>query len=103
MARESAEIVELRRALGERLATFRKAADITQGQLAAAAYLDRTTVSHIEKGRARADVAFWQTADRLTKAGGQLLAAFHQLDEAKQKQTAASRSTELGSVLKARV
>ena len=71
MAREPADIAELRRAIGERLVTFRKAADITQGQLAAAAYLDRTTVSHVEKGRARADEAFWQTADRLTEAGGQ--------------------------------
>lgn len=98
MAREPASVVELRRALGERLATFRKAADVTQGQLAAAAYLDRTTVSHIEKGRARADENFWQTADRLTEAGGQLLTAYRQLETARQEQEATTRSTELAAV-----
>jgi transcriptional regulator with XRE-family HTH domain/tetratricopeptide (TPR) repeat protein len=98
MGRESADIAELRRALGERLATFRKAADITQGQLAAETYLDRTTVSHIEKGRARADEAFWLCADRLTEAGGQLLAAYRQLEAAKQEQETSTRSTELAAI-----
>lgn len=98
MAREAADIVALRRALGERLATFRKAADITQGRLAAEAYLDRTTVSHIEKGRTRADEAFWQAADRLTEAGGQLLNAYRQLEAAKQAQEATTRSTGLAAI-----
>jgi transcriptional regulator with XRE-family HTH domain len=98
MAREPEAVAELRRALGERLATFRKAADVTQGQLAAAAYLDRTTVSHIEKGRARADESFWQAADRLTEASGQLLAAYRQLEAAKQEYEAATHSTELAAI-----
>jgi transcriptional regulator with XRE-family HTH domain len=98
MAREPAEITELRRALGERLATFRKAAAITQGRLAAAAFLDRTSVSHIEKGRARADAVFWRTADKLTDAGGQLVNAFLQLDTAKREYEADVRSTELAAV-----
>lgn len=98
MAREPADIADLRRALGERLATFRKAADITQGQLAAVAYLDRTTVSHIEKGRARADEAFWQTADRLTEAGGQLLTAYRQLEAARHEHKATTRSSELAAI-----
>ena len=98
MAREPADIAELRRALGERLATFRKAADVTQGQLASACFLDRTTVSHIEKGRARADEAFWQTADVATAAGGQLLAAYRQLEAARQEQEAAGRARELATV-----
>ncbi len=98
MAREPVDIVELRRALGERLAIFRKAAEVTQGQLASAAYLDRTTVSHIEKGRARADEAFWQTADRVTDAGGQLLKAYHQLEAAMREYEAAVRSSELAAI-----
>lgn len=65
MAREPADIAELRRGLGERLATFRKAADVTQGQLAAAAYLDRTTVSHIE-----ADARSSELAEIRAKADG---------------------------------
>jgi transcriptional regulator with XRE-family HTH domain len=98
MTREPADIAALRRTLGERLATFRKAAGVTQGQLAATAYLDRTTVSHIERGRTRADEMFWQTADRETAAGGQLLAAFHELEAARRAQTSAVRSRELAAV-----
>jgi transcriptional regulator with XRE-family HTH domain len=98
MAREPADIAELRRALGERLATFRKAADITQGQLASATFVDRTTVSHIEKGRARADSAFWQTADQATAAGGQLLTAYQQLEAVRHEQEAAARSRELAAI-----
>ncbi|MPZ86299.1 MAG: helix-turn-helix domain-containing protein [Actinophytocola sp.] len=98
MAREPVEITELRRALGERLATFRKAADITQGQLATAAYVDRTTVSHVEKGRARADEAFWQTADQLTESGGQLVAAYRQLETTKRECEADVRANELAAI-----
>ncbi|MGH3879853.1 MAG: helix-turn-helix domain-containing protein [Actinophytocola sp.] len=98
MTSEPADITALRRDLGERLATFRKAARVTQGQLAAAAYLDRTTVSHIERGRTRADETFWQTADQVTIAGGQLLAAYHQLEATRQEQETATRSRQLAAV-----
>lgn len=98
MAREPADIAELRRALGERLATFRKAADVTQGQLASATYLDRTTVSHIEKGRARADEAFWQTADHATAADGRLLTAYLQLEAARHEYETVGRSRELAAI-----
>jgi hypothetical protein len=43
MAREPEVIAEQRRALGARLAAFRQAADLTQGQLAKTAFCDRTT------------------------------------------------------------
>jgi hypothetical protein len=48
MAREPEAIAGLRRALGERLATFRKAAELTQGQLAKATFCDRSQVAHLE-------------------------------------------------------
>ena len=57
VARE-AEITALRRELGERLAGFRRAADLTQGQLARVVFCDRTSVVHIEKGRRSADGGF---------------------------------------------
>ncbi|MGH3860854.1 helix-turn-helix transcriptional regulator [Actinokineospora sp.] len=85
MARESAGIAELRCSLGQRLAMLRTAAGVTQGQLAAAVYCDRTTVTHIEKGRGRADEQFWQTADRIVEAGGSLLAAYRDLETARQE------------------
>jgi len=98
MAREPADVTALRRELGQRLATFRKAAGVTQGQLAASAYVDRTTISHIERGRTRVDETFWRTADNVTAAGGQLLTAFRQLEAARHEQAAEAHSRELAAV-----
>jgi transcriptional regulator with XRE-family HTH domain len=95
MAREPETIVELRRALGERLATFRRAAEVTQGQLADAAICDRTNVVHIEKGRNRGDERFWGIADEVCKAGGVLLAGFHELEAVKAEHEQQARTAEL--------
>jgi transcriptional regulator with XRE-family HTH domain len=97
MARESEVIVELRRALGERLAAFRQAANLTQGQLAQAAICDRTTVAHIEKGRSRADERFWQVADATCQADGVLLSAFHEFRTAKVEHEDRAREAELAA------
>lgn len=83
MAREPEAIVELRRALGVQLATFRLAAELTQVQLAKVAICDRTTIVHIEKGRASGDERFWRTVDDACDACGALLAAYTQLEAAK--------------------
>lgn len=64
MVREPEELVEMRRVLGAQLAAFRRAAALSQGQLAMATAVDRTTVAHIEKGRSRADERFWTIADK---------------------------------------
>jgi DNA-binding XRE family transcriptional regulator len=97
MTGEPPEILELRRVLGERLTTFRKAADVTQARLASSAYLDRSTVSHIERGRARGGEAFWRVADQLTGAGGQLVTAFHRIEVARRGYESDVRSTELAA------
>ncbi|GAB3431033.1 hypothetical protein GCM10027436_04700 [Actinophytocola sediminis] len=68
---------------------------MTQGQLAALAFVDRTTVSHIEKGRTRADDAFWRLADEVSRAGGGLVAGFRELDAARREYEADVRSREL--------
>jgi transcriptional regulator with XRE-family HTH domain/tetratricopeptide (TPR) repeat protein len=98
MAREPEAIVELRRALGERLATFRRAAELTQGQLADATICDRTNVVHIEKGRNRGDERFWGIADEVCKADGALLAGFHELEAAKAEHEHVIRIRELDDV-----
>jgi transcriptional regulator with XRE-family HTH domain len=95
MAREPEAIAVLRQALGERLATFRRAAELTQGQLAHATICDRTNVVHIEKGRNRADERFWSKADEACNAGGALLAAFHELEATKTEHDHAVRVREL--------
>jgi hypothetical protein len=98
MAREPEAIVELRRALGAQLATFRLAAELTQGQLAKVAICDRTTLVHIEKGRARADERFWRVVDNACSAGGALLAAYLDLEAAKAEHEEREREQRLASV-----
>lgn len=83
VARETADIAAGRVVLGEQLAAFREAADMRQGQLARLVFRDRTTLVHIEKGRARADEQFWAAADDAVKADGVLLTAFRELEAAK--------------------
>lgn len=98
MARESEAIAELRRALGAQLATFRLAAELTQGQLAKMAICDRTTLVHIEKGRARADERFWRAVDDACDAGGALLAAYLELGAAKSEHEQRERDQRLSGV-----
>ncbi|MGH3829676.1 MAG: helix-turn-helix domain-containing protein [Pseudonocardiaceae bacterium] len=95
MAREPEKIAELRRALGAQLAAFRQAAELTQGQLAIPASVDRTTVAHIERGRSRGDQRFWTIADNRCRADGALLAAFHALQAAHQDHEIRTRETQL--------
>lgn len=95
MAREPEDLAERRSLLGQQLAAFRTAAGLTQGQIAQAAYCDRTTVSHIEKGRARGDEQFWRVADERCRAGGDLLAAFQRFEAAKQDHELRAREAEL--------
>lgn len=80
MAREPEVIAGLRRSLGAQLATFRLAAELTQGELAKVAICDRTTLVHIEKGRARADERFWRAVDAACDAGGALVVAYVDLE-----------------------
>jgi DNA-binding XRE family transcriptional regulator len=98
MAREPDAIAELRRSLGTQLATFRLAVEVTQGQLAKIAICDRTTINHIEKGRARADERFWRAVDAACDAGGALVAAFLELEAAKVEHEQREREQRLASV-----
>jgi DNA-binding XRE family transcriptional regulator len=98
MAREPEVIAELRRALGARLATFRQAAELKQGELAQLVNCDRTTLAHIEKGRSRSDEQFWSKADGACGAGGTLLAAFRELEAARAEHDHAIRIRELDDV-----
>lgn len=98
MAREPEAIAELRRSLGARLATFRLAAELTQGQLAKIAIYDRTTIVHIEKGRARAGESFWRTADASCAAGGALVAAYLEFEAARAEHEERERERHLTGV-----
>jgi DNA-binding XRE family transcriptional regulator len=98
MAREPEPIVERRRALGAQLATFREAAEQTQGQLAQVAGCDRTTVVHIEKGRSRGDERFWEAADKAVHADGVLLAEFYAIATTKQEYDQQQQAAHLAEV-----
>lgn len=98
VTREASAITELSRALGDRLATFRKAAGVTQAQLGGHTYCDRTRIAHLEKGRARADEPFWQAADEFLRAEGGLMAAFAEFRAAKYQVEHEQREAELSAV-----
>lgn len=98
MAGEPEPIARLRCALGARLATFRLAAELTQGQLAKVAICDRTRIVHIEKGRARADERFWRAVDDACGAGGALLAVYLELEAEKAEHEQRDRQQRLSRV-----
>lgn len=82
MADEPNHLVKLRQALGAELASRRKAARVTQQQLAHQSGYSRSSVTHAEAGRQLLDQEFWQTADRLVNAGGRLLARYREVTAA---------------------
>jgi len=91
MAREPESVSAQRRELGSRLATFRRAEQLTQAQLAKVLHYERTSISHLEAGRQPAPRTFWKRADEVLNARGALLAAFDDLDRAAHAGSTASR------------
>ena len=83
LARETEAITAQRRALGSRLATFRKAERQTQLQLAKRLHYERTSITHIERGRQPAPRRFWAQADQVLNARGSLLATFDELERSR--------------------
>jgi transcriptional regulator with XRE-family HTH domain len=83
MAREPEALIELRRALGERLLAYRKLAGLTQGDLGRKLFCDRTVIARLEQGQRIKDQRFWQHADDALQAGGRLLTAFGEWEAAK--------------------
>jgi len=61
-------------ALGHRLRELRKAAGLTQKQLAAATHTSRSSIACIETGRQNPEPTFWRRADKVTDAAGVLVA-----------------------------
>lgn len=72
-------IPELRCRLGRQLGDLRKAARLTQHDVARRAFVDRSYVSHAERGQQIPDRAFWVAADDFLNAGGVLVAGYEEL------------------------
>jgi DNA-binding transcriptional regulator YhcF (GntR family) len=67
------DLAEATRALSAGLATARRAAGLTQVELAALAGVSVTTVGHAETGRTWQSRRFWERADTALRASGALL------------------------------
>jgi transcriptional regulator with XRE-family HTH domain len=86
VARESEELTAQRKVLGARLRDLRRADGHTQAGFARSLGVgryERTSIAHIESGRQSAPRAFWEAADELLGAGGELVGAFDALDQAR--------------------
>ena len=79
MARQPEFLTEQQRALGRYLRALREAAGLYQEDIARAVPCDRTTVTHAEAGSQLPASDFWEKADRLVDAKGDLLARYDEL------------------------
>jgi DNA-binding GntR family transcriptional regulator len=71
--RDSQALTQAARALSAGLASRRRAAGLTQRQLAALTGRSVTTVGHAETARTWQSRTFWEDADEILSAGGELL------------------------------
>ncbi|MGH3672459.1 MAG: helix-turn-helix domain-containing protein [Pseudonocardiaceae bacterium] len=83
MARLPRCLVEQQRTLGRYLAALREAAGLYQADIARAVPCHRTTVTHTEAGSQLPDSYFWETADRVIGAKGELIASYDELIQAR--------------------
>src|SRR5215475_260659 len=63
-------VIQRQRRLGQALTEWRKAADLSQGQLARRLSYDRTTVAHAERGAQIPAEDFWRSCDAVLAAEG---------------------------------
>jgi DNA-binding XRE family transcriptional regulator len=78
--KETATVEDSRRALGAKLAAYRRAAGHSQAQLASLVDYSRSTIANVETGRQHVPRDFWQRADTCCKAGGALVQACDELE-----------------------
>lgn len=80
--RDYESVASQRRALGEELAAYRRAAGYSQAALAALLYCSRSTVANVETGRQHVTRDFWKRADSAVNAGGRLIQGNDNLEAA---------------------
>jgi DNA-binding XRE family transcriptional regulator len=66
-------LADAKRALSAALATHRRTAGLTQAKLAERISLSVTTIGHAETGRTWQSRPFWELADKVLNASGELL------------------------------
>lgn len=70
------QLRDMKRALGRRLAGWRRACGLTQDDLARRVHSTRSTVANVECGRQVVDRVFWAQCESLLKAAGELIAGY---------------------------
>lgn len=91
----SAEIEKSRRALGSRLAEHRRAAGLSQHQLAGLIGYSRSAIATAETGRRPAARDFWQRCDQVLVTGGVLVRMCDELERLlQQRRQAAARAVQ---------
>src|ERR1019366_1490751 len=80
--REPEAIANARCVLGTQLAACRRAAGLSQAQLAEKIGFSRSTIANVETGRQHVQRKFWESADTAVSAGGTLVAAHDAVEAA---------------------
>ncbi|MFI9530997.1 helix-turn-helix domain-containing protein [Micromonospora rosaria] len=94
---------DMKRALGQTLARWRRARGLTQHDVARQVHSTRSTVANVECGRQVVDRVFWAQCESLLHAGGELIAGYddYRSVEAqhRQEQAEAARRARWAAVL----
>ncbi|PZG07716.1 XRE family transcriptional regulator [Micromonospora craterilacus] len=97
------QLSEVKRALGRRLAGWRRTRGLTQDDVARRVHSTRSTVANVESGRQVVDRVFWVQCESLLNAGGDLIAGYddYRSLEVRQKEekAEAARHARWGAVL----
>jgi len=94
-------IDDARRQLGADLAAHRRAAGLSQAELASFVSYSRSTVANVETGRQHVPADFWERADLACHAGGALATANNDVEALvrQEREKAARQATSSGLVL----
>lgn len=97
------QLSDVKRALGRRLASWRRMRGLTQDDVARRVHSTRSTVANVESGRQVVDRVFWAQCESLLEAGGELIAGYDEYRslEVRQKEekAEAARHARWGAVL----
>jgi DNA-binding XRE family transcriptional regulator len=80
--RQSDAVETARRALGTKLAAYRRAAQLSQDELARLADYSRSTIANVETGRQHVPREFWALVDSAVHADGALIRANDEVETA---------------------
>ena len=94
--REPEAIANARCVLGTQLAACRRAAGLSQVQLAKKIGFSRSSIANVETGRQNVPRKFWESADTAVSAGGTLVATHDEVETAARRARVGARQTAAG-------